>query len=142
MSLNITPSYLLDILRETAWAESVVPFGSNITFWALKGFGTAPLWPYALAAIIGSGIGYAFNWWLGAQLLRLKQRGALRMPERLYTGLQRWFEGVLLGFLALSWGPLLNLLPVFAAFAGVPFRKGFPIVMLGVAGYYGWQVLM
>ena len=125
---------LLTIAIEAAHRASLVPFASEATIYAMKSFGTSPMWLPVIAAIAGGLFGHCVTLLIG--------RGLMRLPSNpkhhaLFQRLETYANTF--GFLLLVLAPLAlgNILVLAAGMLGVPWKKSLPVTAAGLAFYYG-----
>jgi len=125
----------VNILLESAWKASIIPFGNDATFFAMKSFGNYDMAVPFLLAVIGATIGQMFNWWIGTILLRHKDK--LKINEHWYAKVSKLFNRYGVFLLLFSWAPLCNLLVVIAGFVGAKPKIVLPLIIIGQAFNYG-----
>ena len=126
------------ILYESAWAASIIPFGSDPTFFAMKDFGGYNMTLAFALAVAGGTMGQIFNWLFGYALRKLP---ITAQPPRWYPKLQPLFNRYGIFLLLFAWMPLFNILPVAVGFFGGRARIALPLLFLGEVAYYGWYLI-
>jgi membrane protein YqaA with SNARE-associated domain len=134
-------NHYLNVLIESLWVASVIPGGSEPTFFSMKAFGGFSL-PLACAiAVIGATIGQLFNWWLGKQIHKLQRKQQKGFNPAMYEKIQASFHKYGIFILLLSWLPILNLFVVAAGMLQVPLRTALPLIIAGQVAAYGFYLL-
>ncbi len=130
-----------NVFIESARVASIIPFGSEPTYFAMFYFGGFNM-PLATGiAIVGATLGMTFNWLVGKALLELHKRKNFNVNEYWYGKCQAQFQkyGALL--LLLIWLPLMKLILVGAGFLNVRyFRFVLPLVFVGHSLAYGYYL--
>ena len=122
------------ILLEALHTASIIPFGNEPTFYAMKAFGTFDMIVPTLLAITGALLGQSFNLLIGRLAhrffhTRLRGEGL----DKISASFHRF--GFLL--LAVCWLPLGNLLITLpAGFFHIPLKKALPVILIGLALHY------
>jgi membrane protein YqaA with SNARE-associated domain len=135
--MNLYPQLFLN----AAHHASIIPFGNDLTFYAMKSFGTYPMGVSVVLTIIGALLGHVFNWYVGRSLIFYEYKGKLRISPERYERIRKFFDSYGIYLLLFSWAPLCNLLPVVAGFFKLPLKKILPFVAAGLVWHYG-QTLM
>jgi len=125
----------LHILLESAWVASLIPLGQEPTFFAMRAFGGFDMRPAAVVSVIGATCGQMFNWWVGMQLLRLKQKRSI--TETWDVKASALFNRYGIYLLVFCWVPLGKLLPLIARFLGARPRTAFALIVVGEIFNYG-----
>lgn len=139
--MNEITSFSYQLLLDAAHQASIIPFGNDIVFYAMKSFGTYPMGVPVALSIAGGLLGYIFNWYVGRSLMFFEYKGRFRMNPTRYETIRTYAEKYGIYLLVLSWMPLLNLLPVAAGFLKLPLKKILPFVIAGLAWHYGQALL-
>lgn len=134
----MTTGIYLSVLFESAWNASIVPFGSDTSFYAMQSFGSYDMTLATALAVGGGVIGQSFNWGLGRLMLMAKERGANVMRAETYEKAQRFFNRYLFFILLLAWLPLLKFTVLAAGFFRVPFKIALPLVAIGYIAHYAF----
>lgn len=129
--------FLPQIFLEALHKASIVPFGSEATFYAMKAFAEQPMHLPVLAAVAGGILGHAFNWWAGSQLKKIHAKKNWKPAPDVYEKIRGHFLQFGIYLLVLAWLPFCNLLVLAAGFFGVHFKKSLLLVFLGLAWHYG-----
>lgn len=133
--------FTTQLFLEAAHHASIIPFGNDITFHAMRLFGTYPMGVPVALSIIGAILGHVFNWYFGRTLIFFEYKGKYRMDPVRYERVRTLFEKYGIYLLLFSWAPLCNLLPVAAGFLKLPLKKILPFVIAGLAWHYGQALL-
>jgi len=134
-------NYYLDVLIESAYVSSIIPFGHEPTFFAMLGFGNYDMRLAVLLAVIGSAIGATFCFVLGLIIKNLYfKSGHKHLSLEKYNKASRIFSRFFMMLLPFTWIVLLNFLPLIAAFLGKRAKIVLPLVILGKLGYYSYCV--
>lgn len=128
------------VFKDAAWNASIIPFSSEATLFAMRGFGGFDLHLALMMTIVGAMAGLLFNWGIGRLILLLFRRGKVRMNQAQYEKASFVLRRYFLFLLLLCWNPMLNYMPVVAAFLGVRLRIALPLMLVGEAGYYTYQL--
>jgi membrane protein YqaA with SNARE-associated domain len=127
----------LQLFLEAAHQASIIPFGRDLTFYAMKAFGIYPMGVPVALSILGAIFGHIFNWYVGRSLIFFEAKGKFHVNPVNYEKLRKNFCKYGVFFLVLSWLPFLNLLTVAAGFFKLPLKKVLPFVVVGLAWHYG-----
>jgi membrane protein YqaA with SNARE-associated domain len=133
--------FTTQLFLEAAHHASIIPFGNDLVFHAMKAFGTYPMGVPVTLSIIGALLGHIFNWYVGRSLMFFEYKGRFRMDPASYERVRALFGTYGIYLLFFSWMPLLNLLPVAAGFLKLPLKKILPFVAAGLAWHYGQALL-
>lgn len=126
----------LQILFESAWNASIVPFGSDTTFYAMQAFGNFDMRFAALFAVIGGVTGQLLNWCIGRLMRMAGQRGKYVRYEETYTKAEQFFNKYLIFLLVFSWLPVFKFLVLAAGFLQTRFRIVFWFTITGYIAHY------
>jgi len=132
-------THFLPIFIESAWKASIIPFGNDVTFFALKSFGGYDMALPFILAVAGATLGQTFNWCLGHFLISYKDR--LNINEQLYSRFATAFNQYGVFLLLFSWAILCNMLVVIAGFVGTKPKIVLPLIIIGQAVHYGLALL-
>jgi membrane protein YqaA with SNARE-associated domain len=134
-------SFYLQVFTEAAHTASIIPLGSEWTLAAMKSFGGYNLSLACAIAAAGAMVGQLFNWGVGRFLLKLKRTTQLHVPQEQYDRLAVAFQKYVVFALLFCWVPFFNFLTLAAAFLGVRLKTALPLIIVGLAGYYGWYAM-
>lgn len=128
----------LTLLLESAWHASIIPFGNDATYFAMKAFGGQDMGLPFILSVTGAMLGQLFNLLIGITLIKLN-KDTHTLPERVEKYLP-YFRRHGHYALLFSWVPLCNLLTVAAGMARIPLWRALPLLLLGEMAYYsnGW----
>lgn len=118
-------------------AATLLPFASEAVLVGQILGGTGAKWLLVLAAALGNTAGAVFNWLIGREILRFKDRRWFPFSEaaiaRASNRFRRWGAPVLL----LSWVPIIgDPLTLVAGILKMPFWVFLPLVAIGKAARY------
>ncbi len=131
----------LSVFIESLWCASIIPLGQQPTFFAMLGFGGYNI-PLALAVAISASIlGMLFNWSLGRAMFAFYRQGKITLPAVNYDRASRIFCRYLWFLLFLCWSPMLNYMPLIAAFLNMRLRYALPLIVASQVGYYLYYAL-
>lgn len=131
----------LNILIESAWVATIIPWSQEPTFFAMKAFGGFNM-PLAFAlAVVGATLGHVFNWWLGGFMFKLKEKENWPLPQRYYDRAQRIFNRYLVFLLLFAWLPMFNFLVVASGFLGARLKLVLPLIIAGQLIKFGLHIL-
>jgi len=134
-------NFYLNILIESAYVSSIIPFGHEPTFFAMLGFGNYDMMLPVIIAVIGSAIGASFCFALGLFMKNIYfKTGQKHLSREKYQKASQIFSRFFMLLLPFTWIVLLNFLPLIAAFLGKRARIVLPLVILGKIGYYSFCV--
>ncbi len=134
-------TFYFQILLESLHHASIVPFGSEPTFYAMRAFGNHNMIAPTLLAVIGATLGHIVNWYVGRTLIFFEHKGKLKVSPHWYERTRNFFDKYGIFLLLLSWMPLCNLLVVMAGFLKLPLKKVLLFVIVGLAAHYGVAIL-
>lgn len=137
----MSDNFLLPVLFEALHHASIVPFGSETTFYAMKAFGTHAMVPPVIVAIIGASLGHLINWYIGRTLAYFEYKGKFRINPHWYERARALFDKYGVFMLFFCWLPFFNLLVVASGFLKMPLKKIMPFVVIGLAAHYGWMIM-
>jgi len=133
--------HYLNIIFESAWTSSVIPFGHEPTFFSMLSFGGFNMPVAAALAIFGASAGQAFNWWIGKILKGGQEKQRMRINPASYEKAAHVFNKYLIWCLLFSWAPLFKVLVLLSGFLGGRFSIVMPLVVIGQIGYYCYFLL-
>lgn len=125
-------NFLLSFFNE---GKSPLPLPAEATLIAMKYFGYRPMTVPVAVAIAGAMTGQVFNWIIGLWLW--KHRNKLHIGPDRYERIATLFRKYGIFLLFFSWAPILNLLPILAAFTRAPTLPTLTLVLLGEVYAYG-----
>ncbi len=136
-------SAYFDVFIESAITASIIPFGSNPSFFAMLSFGNYNMFLAAILAISGAALGIIFNFILGRFLLSLYQKtnGTIFLPIEKYNKFLGIFSRYFIVLLPFSWLPMFNFFVFFAGFFQTRAKLALPLAIAGQIGYYCWYLL-
>ncbi len=136
-------NFYLDVFVESLIVSSFIPFVSDPTFFAMKGFGGHDMSIAVALAVLGSAIGaavcYVVGHWI-AEIYKLEGNQKNLSIEK-YNKASQFFSKHIMILMLLTWLPLLKFLPLFSGFLGGNAKLTMLLVVLGKAGYYGYHGL-
>jgi len=125
------------VFLESLWTASLIPFGNEPAFFAMKSFGGYDMRGPFILAVIGATLGQLFNWLLGKLLLLYGHKANLSHNIPRYLQVAHYFNRYGIWLLIFSWGPMCKLLPLFAGFTGAPWKRVFLLIFIGQVINYG-----
>lgn len=134
-------NHYLNVLMESLWAGSIVPFAPDNTYYAMEALGGFNM-PLATAlAWLGAMLGLLFNWGVGHWLMRLQLQGRLTLQQSHYGKAVYYFNkyGILL--LLLTWFNVFIYFALVAGFLRVPLRIALPLMAVGQAAFFAYVLL-
>lgn len=130
-------NFSFQLLFEAIHKASVVPFGSDITFYVMRAFGTFDMAVPVILTVIGASLGHVVNWYAGRTLAYFEYKGKFRINPNRYERARALFDKYGMVFWILCWLPFFNLLVVLGGFFKLPLKKVMPFVLVGLAVHYG-----
>ena len=130
---------LFDIFLEAVWDVSIVPLGSQASFFAIIHFDPTQHVPAIVAAAAGAFVACAVNWFVGLQIGKyiLKTQPSEKLME---------FRGAFTEYgwplLLLTWAPLGSFLPLLAGALGLRFRNSLFLSAGAMLAFYIYQSLI
>lgn len=134
-------TFSLQLFLEAIHRASIVPFGNDLTFYAMKYFATYDMAAPVILSVIGASLGHVFNWYVGRTLAYFEYKGKFRISPHYYERIRGFFDKYGVYLLFFCWLPLCNLLVVAAGFLKLPLKKVMPFVVAGLAAHYGMAIL-
>src|SRR5689334_10611673 len=98
----MTAAFLPQLFLDAAHQASILPFGSDLIFYAMKSFGTYPMGVPVVLSIIGGILGYIFNWYVGRTLMFYEHKGRFRLGPVRYERARSLFDQYLFVLLVFS----------------------------------------
>jgi membrane protein YqaA with SNARE-associated domain len=136
-------NFYLNVFIESIGVSSFVPFISDPTFFAMKGFGGYDMQLAVVLAVAGSAIGAALCYIVGQWLSKIfLKSGKNNVSMEKYNRASRFFSRNIMVLMLLTWLPLLKFLPLISGLLDGSFRITMLLVVLGKIGYYGYHGLM
>ncbi len=130
-----------NVLFEAAHNASIIPLASEPTYFAMVGFGGYNLPLAFVLAVIGATAGQLFNWFLGRLLFKAKQANIVPFKENTYQRAASTFNKYVVFALLFSWMPMFGFVTIAAGFLGTRLRIALPLLIVGIAGHYGWYLI-
>ncbi len=133
--------HYLSVFFESAWVASVVPMGSEPSFFAMLAFGSFSMLPAWIAAVSGATLGHVFNWYVGKLFLKIGEKSKKPLNQQFYAKAQGYFRKYGIFLLLFSWVTLMNLVVVAAGIFKVRLKTVLTLVIIGQAAHYGYYLL-
>lgn len=136
-------NFYLNVFVESIGVSSFIPFVSDPTFFAMKGFGGYDMQLAVVLAVAGSAIGAAICYIVGRWLSKIfLKSGKNNVSIEKYNKASQFFSKNIMILMPLTWLPLLKFLPLFSGLLDGSFKITMLLVVLGKMGYYGYFGLM
>lgn len=132
-------SNYLNVFTESAWVASVIPLGSEPSFFAMAAFGTFSMFPAWVAAVAGGTLGHIFNYCVGRLIAKLSTNTKINNVWLLR--LHEYFVKYGVFILLLAWVPMFNMFVVLAGAVKISPRIALPLIIAGLAFHYGMYIL-
>ncbi len=131
----------LNVFFEAFHTATIIPFSSEATMAAMKGFEGSGFEDFNIPAAIvlavaGGVLGQMFNWWLGTFLASKRKPDGWNIPDSLYDKARHIFNTYLVFLLVLSWVTLGNFFTLAAGFLGAKPKMVLPLVLIGYVLHY------
>lgn len=137
----MSESFSLQIFLEAIHKASVIPFGSDLTFYVMKAFGGYDMAAPVILSVVGASLGHIVNWYIGRSLVFFEYKGKFRINPERYERIRAFAEKYGIFLLVFAYAPLMNLLVVASGFLKLPLKKVMPFVIVGLAVHYGYPLL-
>ncbi len=135
----------LNVLLESAWVASVIPGGTEPTFFAMKSFTNEGMGGYSMplacvCAVAGATIGQFFNYVVGTFIAKRAAATGQNVSGTLLK-MRGFFVKYGVFVLLVSWMPLFNLFVVLAGMVKIPLRLALPLIVAGLVVAYGYHLI-